>query len=294
MSTRNLVRPNVGVLLFLSLVVLGAVPSRADHPEGATPADLRELRTEVARLDDRLAMLEDGQPRAREFRQREQTIRDRLVVLRDEIHLHHQDEDQGLGASKAEVADLRREIRSLSDDLDAAFDEPAPGRGRRLDVPDGTRIKVRLEEGLSSRTARVEDRVVATVAESVRHDGRMAIPAGTAVRGTVERAERAERPSRGGRLEMSFDSLVVDGQRLNMDARVVQIEESGLDKSKAGLGALIGGVVGAVVDGKKGALIGAIVGGGGTVVASSGDEVELPPGTVLTVELERPLVLTRR
>jgi hypothetical protein len=70
--------------------------------------------------------------------------------------------------------------------------------------------------------------------------------------------------------------------------------EGGVDKGKAGLGALIGGVLGAVIDGKKGAVIGALVGGGGTLVAWSGDEVELPAGTLLTVELERPLVLARR
>ncbi len=163
----------------------------------------------------------------------------------------------------------------------------------QLDVPDGTQIKVRLEERLSSKTAHVEDRVVGTVAESVTRNGRVAIPAGTAVLGTVERAERAQRPSKGGRLEMSFDSLEVDGRRLGMDARVVKVSE-GLDKGKAGLGALVGGVLGAVIDGKQGALIGAIVGGGGAVVASSGDDVELPAGSLLTVELERPLTLTRR
>jgi len=30
------------------------------------------------------------------------------------------------------------------------------------------------------------------------------------------------------------------------------------------------------------------------VVASSGEEVELPAGTVLTVQLERPMTLARR
>ena len=47
-----------------------------------------------------------------------------------------------------------------------------------------------------------------------------------------------------------------------MRSRVVRMEESG-DKSKAGLGAVIGGMLGAVLDGKKGALIGALVGGAG-------------------------------
>jgi hypothetical protein len=278
----KLARPGIIAFSLLLLVGGGSVVSFGDHPEGATPADLRDLRIEVNRLDDSLRMLEPGHPREREFRQREH-----------EMRLHQQDEREGKGASKSEVADLRRDIRDLNRDVDAAYDEVGASRSGPLDVPDGTQIKVRLEERVSSKTARVEDRVVGTVAEPVMRNGRTAIPAGTPILGTVERAERAERPSRGGRLEMSFDSLEVDGRRLGMDARVVKVSE-GLDKSKAGLGALIGGVLGAVIDGKQGALIGAIVGGGGTVVASSGDDVELPAGSLLTVELERPLTLTRR
>jgi hypothetical protein len=53
-------------------------------------------------------------------------------------------------------------------------------------------------------------------------------------------------------------------------------------------------VLGAAIDGKSGALIGALVGGTGTVVATSGDEVELPAGTVLTLRLERPLAVAQR
>jgi len=290
---KELARPGF-IFLFAFLVAAAAIPAFADHPEAATPTDLRELRTEVNRLDDSLQMLDDNDSRTREFREREQAIRDRLVVLRDEMRRHQQNESEGLGASKAEVASLRREIRSLSHDIDVAYDTPDTGRGGSFDLPNGTEIKVRLEEPLSSKTSRVEERVVGTVAEPVVRNGRTAIPAGTAVRGAVASVQRAERPSKGGRLEVDFDSMVVDGQRVGMDARVVRVEESGLDKSKAGLGALIGGVLGAVLDGKKGALIGAIVGGGGAVVASSGSEVELPAGTLLTVQLERSITLARR
>lgn len=281
--------------IFLVFATVGSRPVLADHPEGATPADLRELRTEVNRLDDNLQMLEESHPRAREFREREQQLRDRLVVLRDQMHEHQQDPSEGLGASKSDVADLRHDIQSLTRDIEVAYDSPdrAPARGRAVDLPDGTEIRIRLEEPVSSKTARVEERVDATVVQSVTRNGQTAIPAGTAVRGTVSRVERAQRPSKGGRVEMTFDSLVVNGQQVGMDARVVKVNE-GVDKSKAGLGAVIGGVLGAVLDGGKGAVLGAIVGGGGAVVASSGDEVELPAGTVLTVQLERPLTLARR
>jgi hypothetical protein len=124
--------------------------------------------------------------------------------------------------------------------------------------------------------------------------GQRAIAAGTELRGLVRGVERAQRPSKGGRLEIEFDTMVVNGRRVPMEARVVSIEEGGVDKKRAGLGAIIGGVLGAVLDGGKGALIGAIVGGTGAVVASAGEDVELPAGTLLTLRLERPLAVARR
>jgi len=296
--THRASRPSIALLMFLFMAaVAAAVPALADHPGSATPSQLRELRTEVNRLDDALKMVKDDDPRAREFRDRERQIREDLAWLRDEMLEHGRDETKGLGATSAEVESLRSAIRSLRDDIDASIEEPVSDRAREIDVPDGTQIQLRLEEPLSSKTARREDRVVATVVEPVygdRDGGRPAIPAGTEVRGVVENVERAQRPSKGGRLDVSFDSLVMGDQPVRMDARVVDMKEGGIDKRRAGLGALVGGVLGAVLDGKKGLLVGAILGGGGAVVASSGEEVELPAGTLLTLRLERPLRVALR
>jgi hypothetical protein len=96
-------------------------------------------------------------------------------------------------------------------------------------------------------------------------------------------------------MELSFDQLVLNGGRkVDIRSRVVSLEESKVDKSKVGLGAVLGGVLGAVLDGKRGALIGVLVGGGGAVVGTKGDEVELPAGTVLTLRLERGVAVARR
>ena len=59
------------------------------------------------------------------------------------------------------------------------------------------------------------------------------------------------------------------------------------------LGAVIGGVLGGLLGGKKGAIAGILIGGGGAVVATEGEDVDLPAGTVLTVRLDRPLVIAR-
>ena len=62
-------------------------------------------------------------------------------------------------------------------------------------------------------------------------------------------------------------------------------------KERAKREGVVGGVLGGILGGKKGAIAGILVGGGGAVAATKGDDVELPAGNVLTVRLERPLII---
>jgi hypothetical protein len=298
-------RPGIALLLFLFAAAVPALAQRSARSATATPSQLRELRAEVNRLDDALAAVSDDNPRAQEFRDREKRIREDLQWLRDEMLKHQQDETKGLAATSDEVESLRTEIRDLRNDVDGSVGDtgtlPAsdadPAQRTEIDVPDGTPVQVRLEDPLSSRTARPEDRVVATIAEPVygdRSGGRPAIPAGTPVRGLVQNVQPAERPAKSGRLDLAFNELLLGDQTVRMDARVVDMKQGGLNKRNAGLGAVVGGVLGAVLDGAKGAVVGAILGGGGAVVATSGKDVELPAGTLLTLRLERPLRVARR
>jgi len=88
--------------------------------------------------------------------------------------------------------------------------------------------------------------------------------------------------------------MQLGNRTVDIQSRLVSVNEGRVDKRKAGLGAILGGVLGAVLDGKKGAVLGAIVGGTGAVVATKGDDVELPAGTLLTVRLDRPVSLVRQ
>jgi hypothetical protein len=295
-------------LVLLLFVAVAAVPALAQDSRDsamATPSQLRELRAEVNRLDDALDRVRDDNPRAKEFRDRETKIREDLQWLRDEMLKHQQDETKGLAATSNEVESLRSEIRDLRADIDGSAGDssalPAsdvdPGQRTEVDIPEGTTIQLRLEDPLSSKTARPEDRVVATVVDPVYGDrtgARAAIPAGTPVRGVVQDVQAAERPAKGGRMDLAFNQLLLGDDTVRMDARVVDMKQGGLNKRSAGLGAVVGGVLGAVLDGAKGAVVGAILGGGGAVVATSGNDVELPAGTLLTVRLERPLRVARR
>jgi hypothetical protein len=277
-------------LILLSLIALGLPASAAGRDE-AMPKDLRRLQDGIANLDDQLRDLEPGDAKADTFRDRADEIRDDVTYLKVKMRRHQKAGHDGTGVSYDEVADVQDQIESLREDIEAAF-----GRDfREARLAEGSEIVVRLEDPLSSRTARPEDGFEATVLTPVRSGGAMVIPAGTRVRGVVRRSEPAERPSRAGRLELEFDALYLETQRLELRARVVAVEGGGRKPAeKAGIGAILGGVLGGLFDGKRGVIVGAIVGGSGAVVATKGDDVELPAGSILTVRLDQELVIPRR
>lgn len=275
-------------LLSLMIGMAGGAPAFADHPTGATGADIRRLQTDIDRLDDSLTQLSDRNPRAGEFRRREGELRDRLTTLSTQVRRHRQNNREGLGASQAEVEDVRQSVIALRDEVERTIDRADDAASGSVTVPDGTEFAVRLEQPVSSATARREDRVEASVAESVRVNGRIVIPAGSTVRGIVTNVEPARRPSNGGRLELTFDQVeMANGRRADIRSRVVSIDEGGVSKKRAGIGAGLGGILGGILGGKQGALIGVLVGGGGAVVGSKGGDVELPAGTVLNVRLDQ-------
>jgi hypothetical protein len=277
------------------LAILAALPAAPAAAADATTTDLRSLQDDLVGLDHALEMLQPSDPRYRELRDRADEIREEVIYVKVQVRRHQRDADSS-GPSREDVDRLRRDIKTLHNDIeDQVAGEGSPSREGVLET--GTDIQVRLEQSLSSKTARQEDRFEATVAEPVRSGNQVVIPAGSRVRGIVQVAEAAERPSKPGRLDLTFDTLTIPGvPRMDLRTRVISIKEN-LDKSdtakKAGLGGLLGAVLGKVVGGTEGALIGLVVGAGGAVVASKGDDVELPEGAVLTLRLERPLTVRR-
>lgn len=281
--------------MFLSALALvaafAAAPVAAEHPTSATYRDIQDLQYDLENLDASLRDLDSSE--ANRFQQRAEQIREDVTRLEAQLRRHVENPDRGLGATQDEVANLRRSIAALQADIAETPDPRSAGT-----LPEGTRFEVRLDEELSSKTARREDRLMASVATPVRVDGRVVLPAGTRVRGLVDDVQEAERPARSGRLDLVFDRIAfADGTEVPLHSRVVSIEENldtGDTAKKAGIGAILGGVLGSIIGGKKGALAGVVIGGAGAVVGSSGQEVTLPAGTILSLRLEKQVVVVAR
>ena len=97
-------------------------------------------------------------------------------------------------------------------------------------------------------------------------------------------------------LGLAFDTLTIGSETYRIDARYARTAQSTkkADAEKIGIPAAGGAIVGAIIGGKKGAAIGATAGGGaGTavVLSTSGKEVVLPVGTMLSLDAGRSILL---
>jgi len=262
----------------------------AEVRDEARARDLQRLQDDAKNLDAALDALEPGDPKTTEFRTRGEEIREEVIYLKVKMRKHERDGAESVAWT--EVQDLQRSIRDLHEDIEASFGQSE----RTLRLAEGTEIHVRLETALSSKTARIEDRFEASVVDPVRHGGDVAIPAGARVRGVVQSVEPAHRPSKEGRIELQFDALYLDRTRFEIRGTVVSLGEkqtSGETAKKAGIGAVLGGVLGGLLGGKDAAIVGVVLGGGGAVAGTKGDDVELPAGALLSVRLEKPPEIPR-
>jgi hypothetical protein len=147
-----------------------------------------------------------------------------------------------------------------------------------------------LQTRLNSGTAQVEDRFDATTIAPYERNGRVLAPAGSVMRGVVNSVNPAGRGlDRKGSMTLHFDRMSISGRTYSIRATVVGAIEAENDNAKVATGAGVGAIIGGILGGFKGALAGILIGGGGTVAATEGKDVDLPPGTVLRVRIDAPI-----
>ena len=264
----------------------------------ARPRDLLALQDDLVLLDNSLSAVPERHPRYQEFQRRADAVRRDVTALAEQMRRHREDRRDGTGGGQAEVAALRQSIAMLRDDVESAQSRRRGGSDGMFLVPAGTDIRVMLDQDLSSRSSNIEDRVEASTVAAVRLDGRTVLPAGASVSGVVREVRSRHRGQQDGWLRLDFGSLTPEGgPTMDMRSHVVSIAEMRPEDNtvrNAGLGALLGGVVGGIIDGRKGVLIGAALGAGGGFVASQGNDVDLPQGTLITLRLDAPMAFARR
>jgi hypothetical protein len=201
----------------------------------------------------------------------------------------------------AAAAKPKPAVKETAKDTAVASLPPPPPPPPPITVPSRTQITVALDQDLSSKTAIAGDPFEARVASSILVDGRVAVPAGTRVTGSVTEVISGSRkigaiPTLG----LSFDSLVLpDGQRVAISGELVErgASERGRDTAKILGGAAAGAVLGhQVKKGDSGKVLGGLLGGaiGAVAAQKTGTEVQLVTGSELTISLAAPFEVKGR
>lgn len=170
---------------------------------------------------------------------------------------------------------------------------------QELTVEKHSVIGIRLDGAVSTRTARIEDRVSATVSRDVTVGTRTAIPAGVRLEGTVVLVERGGKFKNRPRLGLRFERMILaDGTRVAIETDTIYREGDSPSTdatAKVGAGAVAGAILGAVLGGKKGAVLGSAAGAAGgaaAVVKGDAGESSLAAGAPLTVRLTEDVTIT--
>lgn len=168
---------------------------------------------------------------------------------------------------------------------------------KRVAVPAGTRILVRMVDSVDSSKQKAGYRFTATLEANLQAYEVTVAKKGTTLYGVLAKASSSGKFKGSSELHLELTDIVINGTTYPIMTGTYEIKgkgEGGNTTKKvlggAGLGALIGGIAG----GGKGAGIGALAGAGaGTAVAASkkGEQVSVPSETLLEFRLEQPTSL---
>jgi len=290
-------------LFLLILLVLGlAAPLSSAAQSDVTTSDIQRIQDDVDAASREIAQLRSRDSGlASDLQSDLDQARDEVTYMRVKSRKNETIARRDYTDLRDRVDDIRRRARGEATGSSAAGrSEPVGTIGTAPsshdDVPVNTEFDVRLQKSLSSGTAQVEDRFEATSAVDLRNGDRMLVPAGSVLRGVVNSVTKAGRLERKGALTVAFDRITIGGRSYPIRGTVTQaIESEGIkgEVPKIGAGAGVGAIIGGILGGTKGALAGILIGGGGTIAATEGKDVELPAGTVLRVRLDTPLNVER-
>lgn len=164
----------------------------------------------------------------------------------------------------------------------------------RAEVPDGTAVKVRLDQTLHSDQHGTGSGFTASVADAVYgEEGEILIPAGSIVQGKILTFQ--EDPPR---LQLEFTEIDVRGEIQQLQASLVEFEPTSKSEmkdegKKIGGGATAGAIVGGLSGGDiEDAAVGAVVGaaaGTGVALLTKDSYVFVPAGSIVELELRHSL-----
>ncbi len=185
---------------------------------------------------------------------------------------------------------------------------------RLYTVSTGTVFRVRMNNSISSKTARVGDTFTTTVTEPVYSStGVVVIPTGSTVTGRVDSVIPAKKGGNPGQIGVSFRSVrlptgkirAINGALTDLESKSAKSDSESVasgDKMKnrkiifIGGGGAGGAILGAAIGGGKGALIGGLLGAGAGYLGekfTKGEDAQVKSGTEFGVYLNQAVSMPK-
>jgi hypothetical protein len=211
-------------------------------------------------------------------------------------------EEQGVTAVDDQVSVEPEEVAASTTQAPGMVQQAAervplpPPPPKPVVVPAGTVLTIRTGKALGSKSSQVGTAFTGSVATPISIGGKMVIPAGSLITGTVKGAKKAGRFKGAAVLTLSLDSVTVSRHQYNIETQTFDQTSTGKGKRTAGMvvgGTGAGAAIGGLAGGGTGAAIGALVGAGaGTIGAATGNrDITLPAESALSFKLTQPLTL---
>ena len=178
----------------------------------------------------------------------------------------------------------------------------------------GQKFRVRMNDTISSKTAKIGDTFTVNVTEAVYSSGGvLVVPSGSTMTGTVTQVKPAAKGGKPGTIDVDFTSIktpngttrTINGTLTELDTKTAKSDTEGTasgDKMKhrkvifIGGGGAGGAILGGAIGGPLGAAIGAGAGALGGLITegqTKGEEATVKAGTEFGVMLNQPVSLPK-
>jgi hypothetical protein len=166
-----------------------------------------------------------------------------------------------------------------------------------MTVPAGTRLVVRMVDGISGGNSRAGTLFTARLQGNLNVGNTTVAPDGSMVFGRIIASGGAGRVAGRSELSLELTDIQVGGTRfpiLSNDYSVQGANALGGTARRTAGGAGLGAVIGAIGgNAGRGAAIGAATGGGASLLMR-GEQINIPSGTLLEFRLQQPASLPAR
>ena len=258
-----------------------------------TAADLSRLDSTVIEIERQVAALRKTDATlAADVDRALPDLRDEVAYLKVKLRREGSVARTEYSALRDKLENLRLRAQGQKVTAEPTKDDPVV---TVYTVPVATEFDLRLQTPLNSGKVKVEQRFEATTILDYTIGKDVVVPAGSTVRGFVSSVKAAGKIERKGSLTLSFDELRIGTRTHRLRASVTEALDPKVhqDATRIGAGAVVGAIIGGLLGGGKGALLGVLVGGGGTIAATEGSDVDLPAGTVLRIRLDQVLEIPK-